>query len=575
VSTLQAVNDQLGSGNPEVLRETLMRAAHLGVYGAVPASPVGTDQGAVDQLTTQAAAVLKVVGSRLAAISALETSADQVAYDTQRLQLVFGPGFLALPRFSPANAAELVTALGASNAVQGNDPTASVTWVHRQALVRPAVARLESALTFAEAIGASDGLAFQVAQLPFAADTLWSALPANPRASAGSVGLVVHSPGPLDPTKPLGGLFVDEVVEVVPSASETTGIAFHHDEPNARAAQALLLAVPPTADPWTVDTLAATVRETLDLAHIRMVDPDVLRQAGQLTPALYLAVNLAQETVSSDLSGLDITPDPLPLRLLHITVMPSPLVQARTAQVTVYAQDATWGGAIVDGKVTIPGLPDYRTNTVFPLTVGAAAPGGTVTAPGFATTPIPWPPLVPATMTVTVTPSPLVQGRTAQVIVHAQDATWGGAIVDGKVTIPGLPDYRTNTVFPLTVGAAAPGGTVTAPGFATAPIPWPPLVPATMTVTVTPNDPSMNRPIQLLVTAVDSQTRAAVPGAMVTLTNYVLGSPNTTTIQFPAGTPHTVTLRSWTFARTGVTQYPSATVQAPLYQNGQVPFAFS
>jgi hypothetical protein len=501
VAALQAVHDQLGSGDPEALRETLMRASHLGIYGAVPVSPVGTDQGAVDQLATQAAAVLKVVSSRLDAANALEKRfdrlhapppADQADHDTQRLRLVFGPGFVALPRFTPANAAELVSALGASDAVQRNDPMASVTWVHRQALVRPAVARLESALTFAEAIGASDGLALQVAQVPFAAGAVWSALPAGAGASAGSVGLVVHSPGPLDPTKPLGGLFLDEVLEVVPSASETTGIAFHHDEPNARAAQALLLAVPPTADPWTADTLAATVRETLDLAHIRMVDPDVLRQ---LAPALYFGVNLAQATVSSDFSTLDITrPDPPPLdRQLSLTVTPSPLVQARTAQVTVYAQDATWGGAIVDGTVKIPGLPEYRTNTQFPLTVGAAAAGGTVTAPGFAT----------------------------------------------------------------------------------ASIPWPPLVPATMTVAVRPVSPLLGTPVQLLVTAVDSQTGAAVQGATVNLANYVRNLA--AAAHFPANAPYSVTLGGRTTrTHTGVelTQYPTATVQAPLYQDAEVPFFF-
>src|SRR5262249_17672720 len=147
-------------------------------------------------------------------------------------------------------------------------------------------------------------------------------------------------------------------------------------------------------DAWSADTLAATVRETLDLARLRMVDPDVLRQAGQRVPALYFAVNLAQATVSSDLSNLDVRPDSLPPRQLQITVTTSsPLVMMHTVQVTVHAEDAN-GGAVVDGTVTVPGLPEGRTDTPFPLAVGTAAPGGTVQVPDFVTAPIPWPPLM-------------------------------------------------------------------------------------------------------------------------------------------------------------------------------------
>ena len=51
---------------------------------------------------------------------------------------------------------------------------------------------------------------------------------------------------------------------------------------------------------WDLDTLAATVLQTLELARLRAVDRDALDGAGQFVPALYFALNLAGATVSTD-----------------------------------------------------------------------------------------------------------------------------------------------------------------------------------------------------------------------------------------------------------------------------------
>ena len=54
------------------------------------------------------------------------------------------------------------------------------------------------------------------------------------------------------PRQPLAGLLIDEWVEVVPSATETTGITFQYDQPDACPPQTILLAVPPEVGvPWT------------------------------------------------------------------------------------------------------------------------------------------------------------------------------------------------------------------------------------------------------------------------------------------------------------------------------------
>jgi hypothetical protein len=90
----------------------------------------------------------------------------------------------------------------------------------------------------------------------------------------------------------------------------------HVDQPDARAPQAILLAVAPTeAHLWSLSALEATVLETLELARLRLIDGEALAavpttppppgppplQLGQYLPAIYLASAPASDTVTTDL----------------------------------------------------------------------------------------------------------------------------------------------------------------------------------------------------------------------------------------------------------------------------------
>jgi hypothetical protein len=109
-------------------------------------------------------------------------------------------------------------------------------------------------------------------------------------------------------TGPVAGLLVDEWTEVVPSPQETTGLVFHFDQPSARPPQAILLAVAPDARAtWDLETLEATLLETLELAKLRTVDPAVLSEALPFLPALYFAQGPPDAVVTTDVSRL-VTP---------------------------------------------------------------------------------------------------------------------------------------------------------------------------------------------------------------------------------------------------------------------------
>jgi len=224
-----------------------------------------------------------------------------------RLKAAFGKSFVVLPRFTAPNALELQTALADTVKIQDNDSLAAATWFQRASRVRDGLSRLDGALRYAESLETGEKLSLRVAQLPYQADDRWIALPMKPGGSLSTsrFSLVIHGASTIDVKLPLTGVLIDEWVEVVPSPKETTGLVFQYDQPDAMAPQAILLAVPPDQDqPWNLWQLQQVLLETLDMSRIRAIDPDTLDEVGHFLPALFLATNVAGDTVSTDFAKL-------------------------------------------------------------------------------------------------------------------------------------------------------------------------------------------------------------------------------------------------------------------------------
>jgi hypothetical protein len=82
----------------------------------------------------------------------------------------------------------------------------------------------------------------------------------------------------------LEGLLIDDWTELVPTATETTGFAFHFDRPGASAPQAVLLAAPPDPDGrWRWNELVGVITDTLDRARLRAVEPDQIAASPLFT----------------------------------------------------------------------------------------------------------------------------------------------------------------------------------------------------------------------------------------------------------------------------------------------------
>jgi hypothetical protein len=283
--------------------------SRFGIAGSTP-QPLADDE----TLLVQGAAVANEAARRVQRAKALIEPA-------QRLRAIFGESFLPLPRFTLPPASGLAQSLAATESLQGGSALAVYPWFQQMQRVREPLARLGAALHAAEAVGAGARMQLAVAQIPHVPGERWAGLPADGSGEipAGRVSLIVHADAALDLAQPLAGIVIDEWVEVVPAAAETTAIAFQHDAPDSRAPQAMLLAVADAAGaPWTGAGLHRLLLDTLAAAQARAIDAEALDTAvlnpmagatsiaevSHFLPALHFALNADGDAVSPDLRSL-------------------------------------------------------------------------------------------------------------------------------------------------------------------------------------------------------------------------------------------------------------------------------
>jgi hypothetical protein len=302
---LKKIDTQLATPDAEALREALILSASFGIAGAVPVSAAGDSPADREMLLVQARSIQKELAQRLNQVNSI--AGAEADAGVARLGAVFGKAFVVLPRFTSANASELQKALADSTKVLDGDPFAAVTWFQRMARVRDGVARLNAVLNYSEILRTGEKLNLSVAQLPFVTKDRWVGLPlkAGQNMPAGKLSLVVQCDSKINVNQQLAGLLIDDWVEVVPSATEITGIALQYDQPNAAPPQTILLAVPPQIGmQWTIRSLQQVLLETLDLARIRAVDSDALNEVNHYLPATYFACNVNGDTVATDFTKI-------------------------------------------------------------------------------------------------------------------------------------------------------------------------------------------------------------------------------------------------------------------------------
>jgi len=301
IASLQAAQAGLPAATDPV-RTALIACSWYGVTGSIPNTTGGPDA----TLGDQAQRVIKDLQARYKKASAVDLTTAQLADYKDIFKTIFSDDFTILPRVTPPDLANLQIAFGQSAALTASDVQAPARWLRQLAHVRPGVSRLDLALSIAQPFttNAIYPPTLSLAQLlpPKTPPDRWLALPIDPAnpPQKGRVAFACVASG--DPTTQptYAGLMVDEWPERIPNAQAQTAVAFHFQEPSARAPQTLLLATcPDNRELWDDVMVQAVLAETLELAKIRTVDLNSMQKAGQILPALYFALNLQGATIST------------------------------------------------------------------------------------------------------------------------------------------------------------------------------------------------------------------------------------------------------------------------------------
>lgn len=296
-STIAALDSALADTDAAAVDAALAASWDLSLGDA--ALPAMRDEPSLRGAAERARAAL---AARLPAPGAPPPPDDSPEVLISRIEALLGPGTVVLPRFVAANAAELAASRD-DPALAGEEPLVAETWLTRLERVREPLMRLGIALREAEAMGGA-ALALDLAQVPHQVGAAWNGRPA-PAYVDGAASLVLVGGEALTSRGPLAGLLIDEFTEFVPAPSETTGIAFRYEPPQAMAPQSFLLAVPPViGESWTIGTLNQVLLETLELARLRALDPEDLDLVRQFLPATVFPFNTDGEVPSTNPNAL-------------------------------------------------------------------------------------------------------------------------------------------------------------------------------------------------------------------------------------------------------------------------------
>ena len=246
-------------------------------------------------LADQLRSIYRTGNERLLAVQSALASASSVLDLQEAARQLFGGLATVAPQFELGNAAALVdqlTAPIAKNLLRNLDLDALDDWLHGAGKVRERVAAFDLVRMLAGSFGQATP-PLRPAQLPYVAGDYWlgADYPSGYSPTSDKVSIVFVDEFALHAGTGTAraGLVLDEWDESIPEATQTTGVAFHYDAPDSSPPQCALLVVTPVeSGKWTWEDIVHALDETLDLAKVRMVEPDHLQDAfyGHLLPAL-------------------------------------------------------------------------------------------------------------------------------------------------------------------------------------------------------------------------------------------------------------------------------------------------
>ena len=246
----------------------------------------------------------------IAESDAVATNADKIASLAKAGKAIFGDDAIMLPQFTPnditANEMENAYNAGINESIlnfaqtKANQPMPVEDWLTGMARVKTRVHDWEHITFLSHAFKPSVTLDLVPLQFPYQPDDRWLAVtfkdPNDPTDLFSLKGdkllYTTHFASPFNKLQPQCGIIIDEWTEVIPNQEETTGIAFHYDQPNSEPSQAMLLVVPPQIKgKWEWADLVDALDETLEMAKKRAIEPAKIEEGNyaQFLPTTLMA----------------------------------------------------------------------------------------------------------------------------------------------------------------------------------------------------------------------------------------------------------------------------------------------
>lgn len=312
------IMEKLGAFTDERFDTSLIalpKAFEYGITEAIPLVLVNNGASDLKAMFAQISVVHNEIQKRLAEATELiaditPSGAPELEGDKKARKLedaskaIFGRQFRITPLFNISNHTDVSTAYSRSTSIMSYANSMSDfpidDWLLKVSHVRTNVRESELMRAILESFGGE--IEYTPMQLPLESSSLnfdsntnsyeehWvgGAFPSSYDVVEDKISLALAFEQ-TDFTVSQAGLVIDQWVERLPSREEDTGLAFHYDQPNAKAPQALLLAVAPElTGKWDLDTLFTIVGNTLDESKKRAVEPDHLdrQKIAHLLPAI-------------------------------------------------------------------------------------------------------------------------------------------------------------------------------------------------------------------------------------------------------------------------------------------------
>ena len=302
-------------------RNHLFKAAYLGIEYAIPDSAIEhyTDMPMVNNLIGIARNIYGELTKRRSMADAFvpttgfppgTTEEQEVKAHSNAIGALLGNGFKAIPQFSFDNYTGLQTSIydqldaQAASVPPTTPPDGNIManyfgviddamdeWIYGMARVKERIDSVETIRLFAREGNAHPLETIRPVQFPNALTDYWLGLeyPSTykPTSDKFSVGIFNSDLLHTLPAAPYYcGLIIEEWSEEIPFSEQTTGLTFNYSQPTAKPPQNVLLAINPktiqtnsiddtaTSKQWEIEDLLHTLLDTIDMAQIRMVEPD-------------------------------------------------------------------------------------------------------------------------------------------------------------------------------------------------------------------------------------------------------------------------------------------------------------